>query len=451
MVPMNSKARPLVALLLALTIVLYLGIGTLYAVLTPVWQVPDEPAHYNYVRALAEGRGFPVLEPGDYDQEYLGQLTSQGFPADLPVDALGYEAHQPPLYYLLAAPIYRLADGAVLSLRMFSVLLGAGVLIAAFGTVSSVFPGRPELGLMAAAFIAYIPQHLAMTAGVNNDTLAELIVGGTLWTLVAYVGRGGQRCADLGKREEKPWHVGLLLAAALLTKTTAYVLIGVAVGAVVIRGHRERRKLSWLARQLTWTLMPAVLLSAPWFIRNGLAYGWHDPLGLARHKAVVVGQPRTHEWLSTYGWDGLIARLVRTTFQSFWGQFGWMAVPLPGRFYQALALLSVLLLAGFLVWLSRGRRACVTGPLIHHPISLLAMSASLTFLAYGWYNLTFVQHQGRYLYPALIPLATAAALGLDTLTKPIPATLRRWVLPAFFAALATFALYCLFWVVVPNL
>lgn len=450
MARMSSRALSPVALLLTAIVVLYLGIGTLYAVVTPIWQVPDEPAHYNYIRALADGRGFPVLEPDDYDQEHLEQLTSRGFPADLSVDGLRYEAHQPPLYYMLATPIYLLFGGALLPLRMFSVLLGAGLLIVAFGTVGRVFPRRPELGLMAAAFIAFIPQHLTMTAGVNNDTLAELIVGCTLWTLAAYVG-GGQECPTPDAEEQRPWHVGLLLAAALLTKTTAYAVIGVAVGAVAIRWNRERRPWSWAAGQLAWMLGPALLFSAPWFIRNGLMYGWHDPLGLVRHEAVVAGQPRTHEWLSTHGWGGLVTRFVRTTFQSFWGQFGWMAVPLPGRVYRALALLSLLLMAGFLVWLIRGRRGDITGPLIHHPVSLLALSAGLTFLAFGWYNLTFVQHQGRYLYPALISLATAAALGLDTLTRSVAATARRWVLAAFFAGMASFALYCLFWVVVPNL
>jgi len=37
-----------------LILLAYLTIGTLYAVNIPAWQAPDEPAHYNYVRALAE-------------------------------------------------------------------------------------------------------------------------------------------------------------------------------------------------------------------------------------------------------------------------------------------------------------------------------------------------------------------------------------------------------------
>lgn len=124
---------------------------------------------------------------------------------------------------------------------------------------------------------------------------------------------------------------------------------------------------------------------------------------------------------------------------------------MPGRIYQALALLSVLLIAGFLVRLTRRRRSRHGGGLIAHPASLLALSALLTFLAYGWYNLTFVQHQGRYLFPALIPLAAVGALGLDTLARPLPKRLRPWILTAFLAGLAAFDVYCLFKFIIPNL
>ncbi len=426
---------------LIILVVAYTTIGALYAALTPKWQVPDEPAHYNYIRSLAQGRGFPVLEVGDYDQAYLERLTSEGFPPELSVETLQYEDHQPPLYYLLATPIYLMVDGALLPLRLLSVAFGAGLLIVAFGAVRTIFPKRPNLGLMAAAFIAFIPQHVAMTAGVNNDALAELVVGGMLWALLVY----------LDGSKARPWPIGLLMGIAFLTKTTAYVAAGVAVGAVVMRWRREAKTLGWAVEQLAWMVAPALFLAAPWFVRNGLIYGWGDPLGLARHNAVVEGQPRAWEWLATYGWGGLFRRMARTTFQSFWGQFGWMAVPLPPRIYQILLLASALLAAGFIAWLIRERRSQSTSSLSLSRCLLLALSAALTFTAFAWYNLTFVQHQGRYLFPALIPLATAAALGLETPAKMAPRHLRPWALLAFFAALAAFDIYCLFKIILPNL
>ena len=434
------ESKPLPPVLLIFVIVAYVTIGALYASFTPTWQVPDEPAHYNYVRALAEGRGLPVIEPGDYDQEYLERLKSERFPPELAVDAVEYEDHQPPLYYLLATPVYLLFDGAVLPLRLLSVLFGAGLLAVAFGAVRAIFPARPELALMAAAFVAFIPQHVAMTAGVENDALAELVMGAALWALAAYV----------GGKQERPWPVGLLLAAALLTKMTVYAALGVAVVAVLIRWRQERQTWKWAMGQLAWMFGPALLLSAPWFVRNGLVYGWPDLTGGARHNAVVEGQMRSSEYLALHGWGGLLSRMGRWTFQSFWGQFGWMGVLLPARIYQALALLSALLVAGFLWWLFDRRRPRLTATQRASTLLLLA-SFLFVLLEYLGYNLTFLQHQGRYLFPALISIGVAAALGLDKLTVVLPQRMRAWALALFFVGLAMFDVYCLFRFIVPSL
>jgi 4-amino-4-deoxy-L-arabinose transferase-like glycosyltransferase len=377
---------------------------------------------------------------GDYDQEYLEMLKARRFPPELSIDSVTYEDHQPPLYYLLATPIYLVFSGAVLPLRLLSVFFGAALLVVAFRAIQAIFPTRPGLALMAAAFIAFIPQHIAMTAGVNNDTLAELIVAGTLWALIVYL--RGER--------DRPWPIGLLLAAALLTKGSVYTVVAVAILAVIARWRREGRTWRWAAIQLGWMVIPALILSAPWFIRNGLVYGWLDPTGQAHHDLVVAGQMRPLDYVALEGWAGYWERAYAFTFQSFWGQFGWMGVVLPARIYQGLALLSALLLTGFLWWLFDRRRPRLTS-LQRNSLFLLLASCFLTVLMFAWYNCKFLQHQGRYLFPALVPIGIAAALGLDRLARLLPQRIRYWAMGAFFVAMALFALYCLFRVVVPFL
>src|SRR5512136_2469103 len=77
-------------LVIFVIVAVYVVIGTLYAVKTPAWQVPDEPAHYNYVRFVAEGRGLPVLEPGDYDGVFLENVKAARFPSSIPIDSIRY-------------------------------------------------------------------------------------------------------------------------------------------------------------------------------------------------------------------------------------------------------------------------------------------------------------------------------------------------------------------------
>ena len=411
----------------------YLIIGALYAVNTPAWQAPDEPAHYNYIRGLAETGRLPVLQRGDYDQAYLSQLTARGFPAGMAVDALRYEGHQPPLYYLLATPLFMLSGGSLLALRLFSLALGGAALFFAGLCVQALFPRHPALALGTAGFFAFLPQHVAMMAAVNNDALAELLMVLGLWLLL---------------RRSTGRALGLVIGLAFLTKTTVYVLALLAVFALLLRSRRRR----WNWYELWQLMLPALLLGALWWGRNLLVYGWPDVLGLQRHAEIVVGQPRSAEWLQRYGVYEFGLRFAQTTFQSFWGQFGWMGVLMGVRTYRLLAAFSLLMVAGLAI--AFGQRPHFSA-WQREGVALLTATAVAILLQYLGYNLEFVQHQGRYLFPALAPLALACAAGMwgwaAALGNLWPAGKRvlRWLPVALAPTVAALALYALFGVVMP--
>jgi len=429
--------------ILAVILVAYLIIGTLFAVYTPAWQVPDEPAHYNYVRALVEERRLPVLQMGDYPHDYLEQIKARGFPADMPIDSIRYEFHQPPLYYLLAAPVFVVTRGALLPLRLFSLLLGAGVVLLAYAAVKALSPDRPLLALATAAFVAFLPQHVAMMAGVENDSLAELILAAVLWQLLLFVHDQGK--SQSGRRAAI---LGILIGLGLLTKTTDYVALPLAALALGLRWRQDRKSVGRLAIVLFGL---ALLIGLPWWMRDQAVYGGLDLLGLGRHDWVVNGQPRTAEWLATYGVAGFARRFVQTTFQSFWGQFGWMGVVLDQRIYAGLALVSGLVGLGLALRLAD----VLFSPHPSYPLSpaagegagvrsdglmLMAALVLLTAATYLWYNTKFVQHQGRYLFPALIPIGLAVAIGLRRLLQPDGARLAAGLLGAGWLGLAGFGL-----------
>ena len=156
----------------------YVVAGALYTRYTPAWQLPDEPAHYNYIRQVAEAGCCPVIEAGDWSSDYLSQLTSSRFaPESLgKLNSIQYEDHHPPLYYLLASPVYAQSDGALVSLRVFSLVLGAGVVVLSFLIGQHILPHKPQTALAATALVAFLPQHLHMMSAVNNDVLAELLI-----------------------------------------------------------------------------------------------------------------------------------------------------------------------------------------------------------------------------------------------------------------------------------
>ena len=400
-------------LILTLILALYFALGVLFAVATPAWQAPDEPAHYNYVRYLAEKGSFPVLHMGDYPHAYLEEIKSRKFPPDLSIDPIRYEFHQPPLYYALAAPIYGLAAGDPLALRLFSVMLGAGVVLLAYAIARRALPSRPALALATAAFVAFLPQHLATVSQVGNDVLAELLYAAVLYVLVTRV---------ISKQEVKKQYtsghtlqtigLGLLLGLILITKTTAYIAVPLAGGVLIWQWRQERAGLRRILAEGATVVFPAALIALPWYARDIAVYGWPDFLGLNRHDEIVVGQLRAADFLAQQGWQAYWLRAGRDTFRSFWGQFGWMGVVLDSRVYFALLLLSGVTCGG-LVLRAIDRRLRLTPAIV-----LLGTACLLTLLVYAWYNTQFLQHQGRYLFTALIPIAVFFSLGWEGALRP---------------------------------
>lgn len=421
---------------LALILVIYALIASLYAVYTPAWQAPDEPAHYNYIRYLVETHHLPVLQTGDYPAAYLEEIKARRFPPEMSIDGIRYESHQPPLYYLLAVPAFVIGRALpiatpLLAVRLFSVTLGAIFIALSYHTARLALPEYPHAGWGTAAFIATLPMFAAISGAANNDVLAALVV-----TLVAH---------QLLVTEQHGWTtrralgLGLAVGACLLTKLQAYIAVGLVAVAWLSTVHRLRTAKQAVRPMITYALIisgVAISMALPWFIRNMVIYGAYDPLGMVRHDEVVIGQLTTAELVSAIGPIPLLKRLCQTTFQSFWGQFGWMGVLLPIQVYQALAVLAGLAFLGVI-------DACLT--LRRHGVEpskrlryiLLGTWIILTVAGFLWYNLHYVQHQGRYLFPALVPLGLLFSMGLQRLFKQRP----WWVL----GALAGAGIFLIIW------
>jgi len=166
----------------------------------------------------------------------------------------------------------------------------------------------------------------------------------------------------------------------------------------------------------------SLLVAGWWVVRNMLVYGLLDPLAMVRHDEIVVGQPR---WVA-YDLESLDF-FFRILFRSFWGMFGWMGVVLDDGFYILYLVLTTLGIVGVLMGWLMSRASTQTPPDTSFPArltdterrrdrpflhtGLLAWAALLVFAEVAYYNLTFIQPQGRYLFPALVPIAVFLSSG----------------------------------------
>jgi len=100
-----------------------------------------------------------------------------------------------------------------------------------------------------------------------------------------------------------------------------------------------------------------------------------------------------------------------TLFQSFWGLFAWMASPLPQAAYWVLAVTTAAGVAGYL---SNKKRKPAE--------NLLLVALLLVFLQTFYHGFMHTrQPQGRFLFPALGPIAFVLASGWKRFWVKLPA------------------------------
>jgi 4-amino-4-deoxy-L-arabinose transferase-like glycosyltransferase len=393
--------------LFGLILVSYLLLGVLFALRLPAWQAPDEPAHYNVMAQMAAGNLLPTIEMGDWDNEYLEALKAEDFAPELldNLSSVQYENHQPPLYYWLGTPFFLISNGNLFVLRLYSLVLGAVTVLSSYLIGKEIFPNQPQIALGMMALVAFLPQNLHILSSVNNDALAGLVIADMLLSSLRY----------LKGKNIQARHLGFLLGIAFITKTTVYFMAAVLLLVIALRNWDDKSK---LGRELFSFSIPASICAVLYWGRNHFVYGFPDFLGLKAHDSVVVGQLRTGDYIAQIGINSYWQEAFSTSFNSFWGQFGWMEARLADAIPFAMPYIGLLLLLGLLgLLLYRLRPNLREETALPQIWPVFALTIALTLGMFIYYNLSFVQFQGRYLFTAMIPFALLLVYGLDAWRK----------------------------------
>jgi hypothetical protein len=399
---------------------------------------PDEPSHFGYVRYLAEGHGFPVL----------GRDNDPSGPS--------YESHQPPLYYLLAIPFYRVGlaaggeHGAWIAARLFTLICGLLTVAGVYALMRMLFPEEPVLAAGAGALAGWLPSQAWLFSVVSNDPLTELGFVSTLLLLTRYLLRERQ-----GRRD--PLWIGLATGAAFLAKYSALTLF-VAVGIAIFVSIDSREKPALRLHGRALALYGAgALVCVPWLIRNQMLYG--DPLGWGAfvHYFQFVKKSPTPMTFLPPGMSYSPARYFLETVLP-WGfrdSLGmWLFQP-PGRpIPQRISFASTMPFAyplWGLLWLGAAA-GCVRfllaewkGKSSEWKTAVLASVATLAllFTAYLRLNAVFFWAHSRYVFPAVAGLALIWSVGLSRLAPGRARAGLLWGVSGFLFLLGLYAGYAL--------
>jgi 4-amino-4-deoxy-L-arabinose transferase-like glycosyltransferase len=356
----NALSRHSQIILLVLFIILFFMWGMLYIWHTGIFNAPDERMHFYNIKTIGDTGRLPQLTP----------------------EKVTKEAHQPPLYYWLAQPVYQLTGGAsertqVFSLRLFSLIISSSVIIMTYVIARVLWAGRPVVWLLAAGLVAFNPQFIFISGTINNDSLANAL--GTLGLLLIVL--------TLMRAEWRWPHglvSGLVAAAAWLTKT---VLWPVVVVLVVVTAWRAGKK-QWRPAALSYT--PLAGAAVWWLARNSSLY--HSLTGFSYFKQLWYAEQHRN-FLSLSGlWQWL-----RTMYESFWARFGYFNIVIDKTYYYIIE--AVTIVAGLVGVYFIIRK--FTAMERQKKIALIVLGAVAAGIIVGVfvYNVFFYLPLGRYLFP----------------------------------------------------
>ncbi len=237
----------------------------------PIFTPVDELQHTDYVRTIAEEARLPIYGQARIDPTLLAVYMHE-YPA--PFDPahyrlpqyiyLDYEALQFPVYYMVAAPVYRLFDRdprvAIYALRMLNVAFSGALLLVLMLLLRWVFPGRPEVAALAPLMFLMVPGVSLRHSQVTNQVLAALLLA----VLFALLLRNGKSSPGRAAFAE-----GALFGVAVLTKITVGGL-----GPSVLVAWATRT--GGLRQRLAPGAAGFVIATLPWLIWSLAVY--HFPL-----------------------------------------------------------------------------------------------------------------------------------------------------------------------------
>jgi hypothetical protein len=371
-------------LVLIFSVYLFLAAG--YSLLMPVWEAPDEPAHYQIAWHLARIGRLPSLKLNyEMDQPktfyYLGSWIIRGLDQIDPHYSDYYVLHE----YTENIRVrvrrfdwtrdnYRFLLGVHL-LRWLNILFGACALWLNWMAFRCFVPEQPILRVGALAFAALTPQYLHIMSSVSNDALGTL-AGAFLFYLAIRLTTKRVNLLILSS-------IPLAIILPLTTKLTV-LPVGAAVlitfGWLQISRTEQKKQLAFLGLAVL-TIFLFLYFLFPQTVQPALGeIGWRL---FSLHNGAFT--------------PGYLAFIFGQIVWTYWGWVGWMAVSLPP------VLIVFLTLFGTIGMLMNARNLIKTkaqNPQFNAWIVTWLIALS-TLAAVARNALTTGATQGRFLFPAI--------------------------------------------------
>lgn len=379
---------------LFIILIVAIFVRVFYLVYTPPQlRVHDFEAHMQYVRYVAT---------------YL----------TLPDPAACFECYHPPLYYLLAAPLY--VVGGVFALQFFSLALSVLFLILALKTVVFSLHNK-TVQLIAFSLLAFWPAGIMYSARIGNDALFYVWYALGFYFLVKWYTTGSFTDFCLAS--------GVTLCA-LLTKSNGLILLGTLFVAFFFKIILQRKIMSTHIAAMAGLCLLSIFILTFRSTPEEVTTATQNPQTLL--VANVGGLPENIKLANTIKNYALFDAYTFITVpflnqvddasgrQFYWnyllksslfGEFQFSR----GEFLATLIAICFLLFSGsiFLVFVFSGKLQMPTAFILHTAVGL-GILASITLRVLIPYS---PSADFRYIFPVIIPGSILVAQGIEQIRK----------------------------------
>jgi 4-amino-4-deoxy-L-arabinose transferase-like glycosyltransferase len=386
--PARRSVGPLIGIMVG-----YLAIAVAYSFATRLRWGPDEPGHIAYIESLALDHRFPTLGEEDIYR---------------PGAAISHQVQHPPLYYLLAAVVYRAAlplgeDARIRVLRLFSAALGL-VSLWLLWRLSALVVSSQGARFAIVAGLAFLPLFGYMSAVVNNDALLVTLSLASFYIMTTIIA---------GDDRARRWALlGVLTGSAILTKEVALALLPVlAVGLLLPRGSEGASVGRRLAGVIV-AISAALAIAAVWWVRNQILFGHPTIYAYVKPPFRSLGDLLANPYLGL----NVAAIWARRSFLTLWAPYWAIRQVLPRTPYLAgtAVVFGTGAIGVVLMWLDHFRGTLRLQRVQAQAMGLMMMFAALVALGVLRYTL-LVDYRavegGRYMLVTWPYLAVLGAAG----------------------------------------
>ncbi len=447
-----------------------------WIILIPLWQYPDEQAHFAQVQDMAETGKVPAYQ-SDTSEEIArsekilqterdqtgnnnfvyhpwyryhysnnlygpGEKEIAGLPKSSRTNLVKNEAtHNPPLYYFAGSQVYKIFAGTDLFGRVYAVRLLSSVFFiltvyASFKMAGLIFGQRPLMAIGLTGMIAFMPMFVFSSTGILPDPLTNLLFTVVLFTSLK------------------------ILLDGLNTKYILILILSIIVGVWT-------RQQFQIAIPIVFLPVTYQLVKKPKYLKWGfLAFGVFALfiyISIINSNFPFIGSFRIPE-IGSFRFSGLLSRnfiyyeaasikhFIAETLPWYWGIYKWLSLAVPHPVYKIINRVLALAAAGIVIKffiLLKNKRITKEDKIL---IFMIAANV-IYFLAFNIWDYFFQTangfsfgYQGRYFFPLITFQIAIILIGLNQIAAVFPSVIKKWLIFALMFSTLLFNILSLFYV-----